>query len=473
VIERPVAIRSSSLLEDSHYQPFAGIYSTIMLPLSGGKSKTLKKMSEAIKSVYASVYFNASKAYMAATKNVIDEEKMALVLQEVCGAPYGDFFMPSFSGVTRSVNFYPIGDEKASDGVVELALGLGKQIVDGGGYNLRFSPNNPSKVLQLSTPDLAMSSTQKQFYALDLKQDQFYPSVNDSVNLIHLSTRQLPDHPSLRMMLSTYDLHAKMIRDNMDDKGKKLVTFAHILKYNKFPLNEIIKDILALGQQAMNKPVEIEFAVNLNKDSNGDYTFNLLQIRPIVESSEAQIVDVGEVVKENAIIYSDSSLGNGIYKGIHDVVYVKPDTFKAANNLKLPPIISKINEEFIKIDKNYILVGPGRWGSSDHWLGIPVIWPNISQSRIIIESGLSNYRIDPSQGTHFFQNLTSFQVGYLTVNPHIKQGVYDYEFLNAQPATYEDDYIRMVHFEDELCIKLDGKMGKAVIYKPGYSDSTD
>lgn len=469
VVDKPVAVRSSSLLEDSHYQPFAGVYNTIMLPINGGKSKSLKKLADAIKSVYASVYFKASKSYMSATKNVIDEEKMAIVLQEVCGEAYGDFFMPSFAGVTRSVNFYPIGDEKSEDGVVEIALGLGKQIVEGGGNNLRFSPDSPSKMLQLSTPELALSSTQKQFYALDLNQEHFHPSTNEGMNLVHLSTRQLPKHQTMRMMLSTYDLHAKMLRDTYEDKGKKIVTFAHILKYNKMPLTQIIKDILDLGQINMNKPIEIEFAVNLNKNEQGDVTFNLLQIRPIVESSDSQVIEFEEVVQEDTIIYSDSSMGNGIYTGIRDVVYVKPENFQSANNLKLPPIIEKINDMYVKEDKNYVLVGPGRWGSSDHWLGIPVIWPQISQSKIIVESGLHNYRIDPSQGTHFFQNLTSFSVGYLTINPYIKQGFYDYEFLNNREAFYEDEYIRVVRFDEDLVIKLDGKSSRAVIYKPSDS----
>ncbi len=466
IVNKPIAIRSSSLLEDSHYQPFAGIYSTMMLPLVPSKSKNLKKLSEAIKNVYSSVYFNASKAYMSATKNVIDEEKMAIVLQEVCGQEYGDVFMPSFSGVTRSVNFYPIGSEKASDGVVEIALGLGKQIVDGSGISLRFSPKSPQKALQLSTPELALTTTQKKFYALNLNQQEFVPSVSETVNLKHLTTRNLPNHPSMRMMLSSYDLHDKRIRDSLVENSKKIVTFSHILKYNKFPLSEIVSDVLALGQKAMNKPVEIEFAVNLNKDASGDYTFNLLQIRPIVESTMSQKVDVENVDIDNTIIYSDSSLGNGIYTDIKDILYVKPQSFESKNNLLLPELIEKINDQFMKDDKNYILIGPGRWGSSDRWLGIPVNWPQISQSRIIVESGLSNYRIDPSQGTHFFQNLTSFGVGYLTVNPHIKQGYTNYDYLDSLPASYEDEYLRMVHFDEELDIRLDGKNTNAVVYIP-------
>lgn len=466
VVNRPIAIRSSSLLEDSHYQPFAGIYSTIMLPLNGGKSKSLIRLADAIKSVYASVYYSASKSYMSATHNVIDEEKMAIILQEVCGQEYGDIFMPSFAGVTRSVNFYPIGNEKSEDGVVEIALGLGKHIVEGGGNNLRFSPNQTNKILQLSTPELALNSTQKHFYALKMDQDEFHPSVNDSMNLVYKSIRYLPNHPSMRMMLSSFDLHSKMIRDAWDEKAKKVVTFNHILKYKQFPLANIITDILNLGQINMNKPIEIEFAVDLNKNEEGEFTFNLLQIRPIVSSSESQIVDIGAVDKDQVIIYSDSALGNGVYKGLKDIVYVKPDTFNAANNGKLPAIIEKINEGFAKRKENYILVGPGRWGSSDPWLGIPVRWPQISQSRIIVESGLSNYRIDPSQGTHFFQNLTSFRVGYITVNPFINQGNYDYKYLDALPATYEDEFLRVVHFDKDLVVKLDGKNSLAVINRP-------
>ncbi len=466
VVNRPIAIRSSSLLEDSHYQPFAGIYSTIMLPLNSGKSKSLIKLADAIKNVYASVYFSASKSYMSATHNVIDEEKMAIILQEVCGQEYDDIFMPSFAGVTRSVNFYPIGEEKAEDGVVELALGLGKHIVEGGGNNLRFSPNQTNKILQLSTPELALSSTQKNYFALNMNQDEFHPSVNESINLVKRSIRYIPKHPSMRMMLSSFDLHSKMVRDTWEDNAKKVVTFNHILKYKQMPLANIISDILKLGQLNMNKPIEIEFAVDLVKNENDEFTFNLLQIRPIVDSSENQIVDIGEVDKDKAIIYSDSSLGNGVYKGIRDIVYVKPDGFNAANNMKLPPIIEKINEGFAAEDKHYILVGPGRWGSSDSWLGIPVRWPQISQSRIIVESGLSQYRIDPSQGTHFFQNLTSFRVGYLTVNPFIKQGIYDFEYLNSLEAAYEDEYIRVVHFDKDLIVKLDGKNSLAIINKP-------
>ena len=463
VIERPIAIRSSSLLEDSHYQPFAGIYSTFMLPMLGDEEIRLRMLAEAIKSVYASVYFKSSKAYMQATKNVIDEEKMAIVLQEVCGNLHGDIYMPSFSGVTRSVNFYPVIDEKAEDGVVELALGLGKHIVDGGGHNLRFSPKSPKKVLQLSTPELALSSTQKHFYALKMDQDSFKPSIHDDINLEKLSIRKIPKDRSFRMILSSYDFHSEMIRDAWDEDGKKIVSFSHILKYDKFPLSEIIAEVLEIGQTAMNNPVEIEFAVNLKKNSSDEMVFNLLQIRPIVETSGSQVVDIAEDEMDDSIIVSESALGNGVITGLHDIIYVKPQGFEASNNPKLPSLIDKINAEYAEKQENYVLIGPGRWGSHDPWLGIPVSWPQISEARLIVESGLDNYRIDPSQGTHFFQNLTSFHVGYFTINPFINDGSYNVEKLDAMPAKYEDEYIRVVHFEDELVVKIDGRKSKGVI----------
>jgi CheY-like chemotaxis protein len=465
VIDKPIAVRSSSLLEDSHYQPFAGIYSTFMLPMIGEEELRLRRLAEAIKSVYASVYFKGSKSYMQVTKNVIDEEKMAIVLQEVCGNVHDDLFMPSFSGVTRSVNFYPVIDEKAEDGVVELALGLGKHIVDGGGHNLRFSPKSPQKVLQLSTPELALASTQKHFFALKMDTDSFKPSINDDINLVKLSIRKVPEDRSFRMLLSTYDFHSDMIRDGWIDGGKKIVSFSHVLKYNKFPLAEIIAEVLEMGQAAMNNPVEIEFAVNLKKDSSGEMMFNLLQIRPIVETSKSQTVDIEEKDADQALIVSNSALGNGVIMGMRDIVYMKTANFDASNNPKLPAIIEKINAGFAERKENYILIGPGRWGSHDSWLGIPVIWPQISEARLIVESGLENYRIDPSQGTHFFQNLTSFHVGYFTINPFINDGSYNVDVLDSMEAIYEDEYIRHVRFDEELVVKIDGRKSRGVILK--------
>ncbi|MFA6402485.1 MAG: PEP/pyruvate-binding domain-containing protein [Salinivirgaceae bacterium] len=461
----PLAIRSSSVLEDSHYQPFAGIYSTYMVPYSDYREQMISMLCQAIKSVYASTYYNSSKAYMKATKNVIDEEKMGIIIQEVCGSPYGSRFYPTISGVARSINFYPIAPEKPEDGIVNIALGLGKQIVEGG-KSLRFSPKYPKKVLQLSDPDVAIRDTQKFFYSLDLDAETFKLSTDDGVNLLKLSTNDAEKDNSIKHIASTYDYQDNQLRDGVNYTGKKLITFANVLKYDSFPLAEIINTLLRIGATEMNNPVEIEFAVNLNVSPGEPRIFNFLQIRPIVENKEEIEIDFTSEMKEDWLIYSETALGNGVIQNIFDIVYVKPDTFNAANNPKLVPVLEKLNLEFVKKEANYILIGPGRWGSSDPWLGIPVKWSQISQARVIIEAGLDNYRIDPSQGTHFFQNLTSFRVGYFTINPFINDGYYDIEFLKQMPAVYEDDFIRHIRFDNYMEIKIDGKKNIGLIKKP-------
>lgn len=465
VVKKPIAIRSSSLLEDSHYQPFAGIYSTYMIANDHNDERLMiEKLSIAIKSVYASVYYKDSKAYMTATKNVIDEEKMGIVLQEVCGQQYNNKFYPVISGVARSINFYPIAPEKPEDGIVNIALGLGKYIVDGGN-TLRFSPQYPKKVLQLSSPDMALRETQKSFYALDLNNDSFKASIDDGINLLKLPIREAEKDNSIKYIASTYDFQSNILRDGIQHEGKKLITFSNILNYNSFPLAEILKHILDIAQKEMNKPVEIEFAVDLDVPENELKVFNLLQIRPIVDNDQTIKENLDEIDISNTIIYSNSALGNGIIEGIKDIVYIKPESFDPAKTEEIVNKINVINDGFLAEDKNYVLVGPGRWGSSDPWLGIPVKWPQISAARLIVESGLENYRIDPSQGTHFFQNLTSFRVGYFTVNPFINDGCFDVEYLSKQNVIYEDEFLRHVHFEKPLIIKIDGKKNKGVVMK--------
>jgi len=466
VITNPIAVRSSSLLEDSHYQPFAGIYSTYMIPFVKNDERLMIEMlSEAIKSVYASAFFKDSKAYMTATLNVIDEEKMAIVLQEVCGERYGDHFYPSFSGVARSINFYPIEPEKSEDGIASVALGLGKYIVDGG-LTLRFSPRYPKKVLQLSTPEMALKETQRLFYALDLDASKFKPSLDDGANLVKLKINQAEKDNSIRHIVSTYDFNNEVLRDGMMHEGKRLITFANILQHNVFPLAEILDLILTIGQQDMNKPVEIEFAVNLSRKKGESHIFNVLQIRPIVDNKENADVDLEHIDRKKALVFSDSALGNGVIQHINDLVYVKPDSFDPSKSRDIAEEIGQLNEQFLDRQLNYVLIGPGRWGSTDPWLGIPVKWPQISASRVIIESGLENYQIDPSQGTHFFQNLTSFRVGYFTINPHINHGIYDIDFLQKQPAVHESEFIRHVRFENPLMIKIDGRKSLGIIEKP-------
>ena len=465
VVKKPIAIRSSSLLEDSHYQPFAGIYSTYMIPnIVDDERLMIEKLSIAIKSVYASVYFKGSKAYMTATKNVIDEEKMGIILQEVCGQQYGDRFYPVISGVARSINFYPIDPEKPEDGIMNVALGLGKYIVDGGN-SLRISPRYPKKVLQLSSPEMTMRETQKYFYALDLNSESFKPNVDDGINILKLPIREAEKDNSIKYVASTFDFESNMIRDGIHHEGKKLITFSNILNHNTFPLASIMADVLQIAQAEMNKPVEIEFAVDLDVPDDEPQIFNLLQIRPIVDQDQVINENLDEVNIEDTILFSNSALGNGIIDDVCDIVYIRPEKFEAARNTDLVNEIAVINDRFLEEGKNYILIGPGRWGSSDPWLGIPVKWPQISAARLIVESGLSHYRIDPSQGTHFFQNLTSFRVGYFTINPFNKDGFFDLDYLAKIPAYYEDDHIRHLRFANPLVIKIDGRKNKGLVLK--------
>lgn len=465
VVKSPIAVRSSSLLEDSHYQPFAGIYSTYMVPRMEDKYEMLRILSDAIKAVYASVFYRDSKAYMTATSNLIDQEKMAIVLQEVVGNRYNDHFYPTISGVARSLNFYPIGNEKAEDGIANIALGLGKYIVDGG-QTLRFSPRHPHNILQMSTMDFALRETQTRFYALDLKNlaEQF--SIDDSFNLRRLSLKEADADGSLKYIVSTYDPYDQIIRDGYYSGGRKILSFVNILQHDVFPLAKTLDDLLHIGQDEMGRPIEIEFAVNVDPNNHDKATFYLLQIRPIVDNKEIMDEDLTQVKNEETLLSSTSVLGHGIVTDVQDIIYVKSGAFNSSNNQLIAYEIEKLNRRFTEEEKNYVLVGPGRWGSSDHWLGIPVKWPHISNARVIVECGLENYRVDPSQGTHFFQNLTSFGVGYFTINPFKGDGWFDEAYLNTLPAVEDTEYLRHVHFDKPIVIKMDGKKSLGVVLKP-------
>ena len=464
VVREPVAIRSSSLLEDAHYQPFAGIYSTYMIPFVENRDERLKMLCKAIKGVYASVYYRDSKAYMTATSNVIDQEKMAVILQEVAGRRYGDRFYPNISGVARSMNYYPIGDEKAEEGTVNLALGLGKYIVDGG-MNLRVCPAHPDKVLQTSEMEIALRETQTRFYALEMKTVEEEFRVDDGFNLLKLPVKEAEKDGSLQYIASTYDPYDMVIRDGIYDGGRKLVTFCGVLQQGVFPLPEILRLILKHGRESMRREVEVEFAVRLNDDRTG--VFYLLQIRPMVDNKMMLDEDLREIPDEATLIRSHNAIGQGVTNDVYDVVYVKTEDYSAYNNPAIADEIDRINRRFLEEGRNYVLVGPGRWGSSDPWLGVPVKWPNISAARVIVESGLTNYRVDPSQGTHFFQNLTSFGVGYFTVNDYMGDGVYNQAFLNRQPAVEESAHVRHVRFSSPVVIKVDGMKKEGVVMMPG------
>ena len=465
VVNKPLAVRSSSLLEDSHYQPFAGIYSTYMIPHLDDKYEMLRLLENAIKGVYASVFFADSKAYMTATSNLIDQEKMAIIIQEVVGKEYDTKYYPSFSGVGRSLNYYPINDEHPKDGVAEIAVGLGKYIVDGG-LSLRFSPKHPNKVLQTSTLDLALRDTQTQFYALDMNDIDGNFSVNDGDNILKLRIQDAAANGSLKYMVSTFDPADQIIRDSDYGFGRKVVTFANVLQHNVFPLADVVDFMLQQGEKEMQRPVEIEFAGNIDITEEGKGAIYWLQIRPIVDRKEMLDEKIMETSDSELILKTHSALGHGTMDNVKDIVYIKPECFSMFNNPMIAREIEKINRQFVSREEGYILIGPGRWGSSDPALGIPVKWPHISAARLIAEVSLPNNRIEPSQGTHFFQNLTSFGVGYFTINNQSGENIYDVDFLESCPASYESDNIRIVHFEEQLAIGINGRTGLGIVVKP-------
>ncbi len=469
VVGRPFAVRSSSLLEDSHYQPFAGIYATYMVPWTADPVQRLSWLEDAIKGVYASVFFKASKNYMTATSNVIDQEKMAVIIQEVVGEDYDGLYFPTFSGVGRSLNYYPLGDEKPDDGVAEVAVGLGKYIVDGG-RGLRFSPRYPAHALQTSTLDLALRDTQRRLFALPNGEGaEFAAKVDEGASLEEKDVQDFAGKGALRYTASTYDAADNMLRDSDFGRGRRVITFANILRDKVVPLAPAIDFMLRQGQNAMQRPVEIEFAGNVFPIANGDgIRGNLywLQIRPIIDKRNLVSDQVLELPDSRLIVRSGHALGNGMAEGVSTIVYVKPASFDSLHTAEIVPVLQKINEDMRLREKNYVLIGPGRWGSSDPALGIPVRWADISQARVVVEAATGNFRVEPSQGTHFFQNLTSLGVGYLTVDPGADSGFYDSSWLDGLDAVFDDKYVRVIEFAGPLSIAIDGRSGHGIIEKP-------
>ena len=464
-VRKPLAVRSSSKLEDSYYQPFAGVYSTYMIPRTDNEDQQLRLLSKAIKSVYASIFYASSRSYIAATANMISEEKMAIILQEICGSSDQGYFFPTLSGVARSVNFYPIGHEKAEDGIVKVAFGLGKAVVDGD-LVLRFSPKYPKHVLQTSTIEQVMTETQKQMFALNLNPEKFKTSIDDAVNLEHLDISDCEKFRNLKYVVSTWDLENQRMVDSAYPKGPRFVTFAQMLKYKTFPLAEIVQDLLDIAAKEMKCGVEIEFAADLDRGGDPDKLpkFQVLQIRPISVDSRNVDVDWDEIDTSGAMLKSDSALGTGWIKGVHDVIYLKKDAFDTQKTTAMGRELTAINTRMRSEGKNYVLIGFGRWGSSIPSLGVPVQWSNISEAKVIVECSLEDFRVDPSQGTHFFQNLTSFNAGYINVDPYgIKGDVMDFSELDKLPAVEETEYLRHVRFDRELEICIDGRNSKAFI----------
>lgn len=470
-VRTPLAVRSSSKLEDSHYQPFAGIYSTYMIPFTKNEDQMLRLLLRAVKSVYASVYFAASRAYIQTSQNLISEEKMAVIIQEVCGTEQDGLYFPTCSGVARSINYYPIGDERPEDGVCDVAMGLGKLVVDGE-RTLRFSPRYPQKVLQTSTPELALRDTQNEVLALSLSPEEFRTSIDDAVNLHRLNVREIDGMRNARFVCSVWDRENERISDSPFDRGRKVITFNNILKYNTFPLAEIVSDILRMGTEEMRCPVEVEFAVNMDVPAGQQQIFNLLQIRPIIDNQDNRPIDWSSETPDHALIYGEQALGIGRMNDISDIVYVKTPMFDSLATEKIADELLALNARMRDEQRTYILVGPGRWGSSDPFLGVPVKWTHISEAKVIVECGIERFDVEPSQGTHFFQNVTSLGVGYLTINPFRGDGIFREDLLDARKALYEGTYLRHVRFDRPLWVCVDGRSNRGMVREtaPGEAE---
>ena len=461
VCHRPIAVRSSSKLEDSYYQPFAGVYSTYMIPQTENEDQLLRMLSKAIKSVYASVYYAASRGYIISTGNVPSEEKMAIVLQEVCGEQEGDYYFPVISGVARSINFYPVGKEKPEDGIVKIAYGLGKTVVDGEQV-LRFSPKYPKHVMQTSTIDLALRETQQSMLALSLSPEKFKTSIDDAINLERIPIHACDQFESFKIIASTYDRENMRIVDSCYPNGPRIVTFAPQLKFNTFPLADIIQHLLDIARDEIKTPIEIEFAVNLEHEPQ---IFHVLQIRPISADSLTAKVDWDSVDETGAFMRSNNALGVGEIEGVSDIIYLRQETFDILRTREMATTLREWNNRLRQEGRQYLLIGFGRWGSQIDSLGVPVQWGDISEAKAIAECSLPNFRIEPSQGSHFFQNMTSFNVGYINVDPWARPNAdeYDQSILDALPAIEETELMRHVRLNKSLEMVIDGFANKAVI----------
>jgi hypothetical protein len=465
-VRTPLAVRSSSLLEDSQNQPFAGIYATYMLPNNcQGEELRMEQLCQAIKLVYASTFSKKAKAYVQTTLHKA-EEKMAVIIQKLVGRDYEDRFYPIFSGVGQSYNFYPITPLKRDEGIVSVALGLGKLVVEGGKV-LSFSPNHPRVMPGLATTEEILNNTQRHFFNLDLGNTCFDLSEGEEVTLNIDEMMTAERDGTLDFVASTYDSNDNILRDGIDAPGPKVITFAGVIKYNMLPLVGIIRELLNVGEKGMGRPVEIEFAGTL--DSDGNPEFYVLQIRPLVTLRERQRVVIEEKDVQEAIISTARALGNGIIEDLSDIVFVPPETFDSSKTIEMAKEIEEINR--ILDHTPYILIGPGRWGTRDRWLGIPVEWDQISWARTIIEVALKDFRIDPSHGTHFFHNLTSLGIPYFTIPYGVDNAFIMWDELNSIPASNERKYVKHIHLPYSLTLKVDGRTGQGIALRSRDSDN--
>lgn len=461
-VDTPLAVRSSSKLEDSNYQPFAGVYSTYMIPHVDNKDMMLRILDKAIKSVYASVFYNGSRTYIQTTGNLQSEEKMAVVIQNICGSEHNGLYYPLISGVGRSVNFYPIGGERMEDGIVNVVFGLGKSVVEGG-KTLRFSPEFPKKILQLSQPYLAMRDSQKMMFALDLRPGAFKISRNEGVNLAHVPvTEVIPDYANSNLVFSTYSAVNSRIVPGVEESGARIVSFDAILKYGKYPLAKALSEIMDICRKELLCEVEIEFAADVAP--SGKLSLKLLQVRPISSYSAEQEVNFDELKTSLGTLFLESgkALGNGFVNDVSHIVYIAPDKFNSLSTREIAAELAEINNTFKSRNEGYILIGPGRWGSSDPNLGIPVIWSDISEAKMIVEYSMPGFQVEPSQGTHFFQNITSLGVGYLSIDTVAGEGNVDFDALGELDSEQATKYAVVLHTEEPITAYIERNTNRAL-----------
>ncbi|MGD2271352.1 MAG: PEP/pyruvate-binding domain-containing protein [Desulfobacterales bacterium] len=467
-VDYPLAVRSSSLLEDAQFQPFAGIYNTYMLPNRHQDLETrLARLVQAIKLVYASTYMEVPRSYAKSTLHRLEDEKMAVVIQQLMGKEHGGYFYPAISGVAQSYNFYPISHMKPEEGIAHVALGLGKTVVEGG-TSLRFSPRYPQLLPQFSTVEDILKNSQRFFYALklaDFPENFGFPdNLRDDITLARLEIDEVRAHPPVVSLCSSYSPQENRIRDTMTASGYPVCTFARVLKYKSFPLAEILSALLDVGRKGMGTPVEIEFSANLPFEPEQKPEFGLLQIRPMAISHHNRDVKISKQDMAGALCYSTMALGNGQFKDIADIIYVRPEVFDPAKTTAIAAEIGKINRQLVNQHRKYLLIGPGRWGSADRWLGIPVSWNEISGVGAIIETTTENLKADPSQGSHFFHNITSLGISYLNTRENGEDFI-DWGWLQSLPAENETKYLRHVKLKKPLTLKIDGKSSRAVLLK--------
>ena len=466
-VHDPLAIRSSSLLEDSQYQPFTGVYETYMLPNNHPDAEVrLEQLTRAIKGVYASTFSQIAKAYLRATPYRLEEEKMAVILQRIVGANRGGRFYPDFAGVARSINFYPAPPIAPEDGIAAVALGLGRTVVDGGAC-LRFCPRLPHHLVQFSSVGDMLQNSQREFWALDLGAGRTEVDPHQEMRESSFGLDVAEADGTLAAVASTYSREDDAVFDGISRAGVRLVSFAPVLKHGVFPLPEIVDDLLRIGTEGMGAPVEIEFAVNLATAAGEPQEVGFLQMRPLALSREFEELELGDLQPADTICHCTCVLGNGRIEGLRDLVVVDSDRFDRSRSLEAAQEIAQLNADLVAERTPYILIGVGRWGSRDPWLGVPVRWEQISGARVIVEAGFKDLKVAPSQGTHFFQNLTSFQVGYFTVNPDVGEGFVDWSWLRAQPAVREGTFARRIRLAEPVELRMNGRRRQGIIGKPG------